>query len=118
MNKLLPFYCAILFAIIIAEVEGSSGDEITENLTIINESAPVGWFLAGEALYNESKYNESLYAYSKAIELNGSYAEAWQRKGRTLRRLGEYDASIVAYERAIELAPKLGIALGWQRKHA
>jgi tetratricopeptide (TPR) repeat protein len=96
-------------------VPTSASNAVTaENISTINKSDPVAWFNEGCILLNLSKYNESIEAFSKAIELNDSYAEAWTCKGAALLNLSKYNVSFDCFDKANQLAPNYSKA--WNGK--
>jgi tetratricopeptide (TPR) repeat protein len=97
---------SLLLLTLAAAIGGStsaSNAVTAENFSTINKSDPVAWFNEGCILLNLSKYNESIEAFSKAIELNDSYAEAWNGKGEALRTIGRSSQADTAFAKAQEL---------------
>jgi len=65
---------------------------------------------------NEGEYNKAIIAFTKAIELNPSFAVAYSNRGWTYIDLEQYEQGIADCTRAIELDPDFAIAYsnrGW-----
>lgn len=65
---------------------------------------------------NEGEYHKAVAAFTKAIELDPSFALAYSNRGWAHIKLGEYEQAIADCSRAIELDPNLAIAYsnrGW-----
>jgi tetratricopeptide (TPR) repeat protein len=64
------------------------------------------WFKKGYD-YNEQKdYDNTIYAYTKAVELNPQYLKAYTNRGNAYFCKGQYDLAIADYHKAIELNPQ------------
>ncbi len=81
------------------------------------------WILKGSVLDTRlNRSEEALFAYDKAIELDGANAEdneslcnAWSGRGTALAKLGRYNESFEAFDKAIELNPQAA-AFVWLSK--
>jgi tetratricopeptide (TPR) repeat protein len=97
---------SLLLLALAAAIGSASASAVTaEDNSPINKSDPVAWFNEGCILLNLSKYNESIEAFSKALELNDSYAQAWAYKGAALLNLSKYNESLDCFHKANLLAP-------------
>jgi tetratricopeptide (TPR) repeat protein len=57
------------------------------------------------------KYDEAFQAFSTAMTINSTYAEAWYNMGVIFDFKGDYDSAIQAYSRAIWINPSYQKAL-------
>jgi len=62
-------------------------------------------FLRGVVLFKQNKNDEALAAFSRALELDGRFAEAQYYRGQILDRMGKQDEAIASYKRAVEIQP-------------
>ena len=65
---------------------------------------------------NEGEHNKAIVAFTKAIELDPSFAVAYSNRGWAYIELGQYEQAIADCNKAIELDPSLAIAYsnrGW-----
>ena len=72
----------------------------------------LAWFSIGY-LHSEGEgadLEASLGAYTRAIELNPTFAEAYNNRGGVKKALNRYDEAIADYDRAIELDPAMAKA--------
>ena len=97
---------------------------ISENITVANESDPFYWNNKGNALAELERYDEAIEAFNEAIRLDPNDPQTWSAKGISLMMQGKYDGAIKAYDEAIKLDPNdaliwnsKGIALGKQEKY-
>ena len=67
-------------------------------------------FRQGEAHADQMRYQEAARAYERAIEIDGSYAEAYSNLGYSYRKQGLFDKAVAAYKLAIALDPELAEA--------
>jgi Tfp pilus assembly protein PilF len=60
----------------------------------------------GVEFYRNAEYVSASGAFSEAIEMNPSSADAWNNRGATRLRLGDLNRAIADFNRAVELAPR------------
>ncbi len=63
------------------------------------------WFYKGLAYYDSKKHDRAIEAFSKAIELDPSYAYAYSNRGNEHVRRGRHDKAIEDFNKAISLKP-------------
>jgi tetratricopeptide (TPR) repeat protein len=61
--------------------------------------------ILGVSLLQQNKYKESIKIYSKAIEINPSYAEAYSNRGVAYMELKYFEKSTKDFEQAIRINP-------------
>jgi Tfp pilus assembly protein PilF len=73
----------------------------------VSKSAPtsVDVYNTGYDLWKHEKYQEAAQYFSKAISMNGNYAEAYNMLGFCTRKLGDLTKAIGYYETALKLKP-------------
>src|SRR5437016_5330741 len=65
------------------------------------------YFKRGTDLLNNQKdYDGAIANLTKAIELNGNYAEAYYNRGLARRQKGDIDGAIADYTAALRINPK------------
>lgn len=60
------------------------------------------WYKQG---YEEQDMVKAIEYYTKALEIDPTYAEAWMRKGILLNLLKRYEEAISCYDKALEIHP-------------
>ncbi len=75
-----------------------------------NPSDPSPWVMEGDWSLKLRDLEKAMSAYSQAIELDQSCAEAWSGRGRLLHMGGQKAASASALDRALVLDPSLATA--------
>ena len=63
---------------------------------------------------NEGDYQKAIVAFTKAIELDPSLANAYSNRGWAYIKLGQYEQAIADCTKAIELDPSLAIAYNYR----
>ena len=59
-------------------------------------------------IHNErGEYHEAIAAFTRAIELDPTFALAYSNRGRAYIELEQYEEAIADYDKAIELDPSL-----------
>ncbi len=79
------------------------------NQIAANEKAftAVQWFARGyDFQVNRADPENAIIAYSKAIELDGSYAEVYNNRGFAYHLTGRHDLAIADYDRAVAINPQ------------
>ncbi len=69
----------------------------------------------GEGDPNDQNINLAIVEFTKAIEINPSYAEAYHERGLAYDAKGEYDRAISDYNKAIEINPSYEKAYNHRR---
>lgn len=89
---------------------GMKMDAIIPDLTK-DEPDAKAYNLQGTEAVAAGRYEEAVAGFSKAIELDPTYAEAYYNRGFAYNKMGHYDKkSIADYTKAIELIPDFGDA--------
>ncbi len=52
------------------------------------------WYDKGNALVKEGDFKGAIECYSKAIEIEPSFAMAWMNKGNALNELGDFEEGL------------------------
>ena len=68
----------------------------------------------GSNLVNNDKYNQAIEVFSKAIELDPSWAEAWNKRATVLYLSGEFEKSQNDIDKVLELEERHFGALAGQ----
>jgi len=68
-------------------------------------------YVAGVAAARAKEWSVAAAAFTRAVELNPTYAEAWNGLGYALRNQGKYAESLKAYGEALRLRPDYPDAL-------
>lgn len=63
------------------------------------------WFERGIAKYHMARAHDSIADFTRAIELNPSYAEAYYRRGNAYQVMRQFPQAVADWERAIAHAP-------------
>jgi tetratricopeptide (TPR) repeat protein len=84
----------VFFVILLALAVGSGMMESTDR------------FNRGVAYHDEGKYDLAISEFTKAIEINPTYAEAYCNRGAAYHENGLYDQAISDYSKALEINPR------------
>jgi Flp pilus assembly protein TadD len=68
--------------------------------------ASVTWFNIGAIAKNNDRNDEAVKAFTKAVELDASYAVAHRELGYALVKQGDFKGAVVHFNKYLELAPK------------
>ncbi len=87
---------------------GAAVIRLEEALKAFPNSARL-WFALGLAQFRWSKNDDAAKAFTRAVELDPSFAPAYAYLGMTFVELGRYDEAVKLYERALAADEKLGV---------
>lgn len=65
-----------------------------------------GWWLKGNALYQQKEYDSAAYYYEKIAALQPQNATVYYNLGNTYYRLNKIGPAVLNYERALNINPK------------
>lgn len=91
-------FCTVII-LVLSVVGGMLGCELSARVQAVEYNHQ------GVALADAGQYDEAITEYTKAIELDPSYAQAYNNRGVAYDNKGQYDLAIADYNKAIELSP-------------
>lgn len=77
---------------------------------LVRDPAAIEAYDAGTKLLGEEKWDDAITEFTKAVDIDKTYAEAYLGRGEALRELEDYSTAIQSYKSALDIDPKLAKA--------
>jgi len=70
----------------------------------------LSYYNRGSALAKKGEYERAILAFTKAVEIEPTFAEAYCNRGTVYAEKGEYDLAIADFSKAIDIEPEFAEA--------
>ncbi|MDD3629717.1 MAG: tetratricopeptide repeat protein [Bacteroidales bacterium] len=90
----------------IYNMQNNAAKENLEKALKINAQDPEIYYLLGNVCFNERQYDEAIEYYTKAIEIDSTYAQAYTSRGKIYRMYNKRDEWCADFTKAYQLGDK------------